>query len=175
MTVQNYFEVLEDTLVGFLLEPFDESIRKRQRKASKFYFFDTGVTRALTRRLEVPLEPGTSGYGEAFEHFVILEIKRLCDYRKPDWRLSYLRTKDDAEIDLIIERPGMKTAAIEIKSSSRVHELDAKTKSFLKLAGDLGSCESYLLSQDPVERKENDTWILPWQHHRLPIERKAEA
>ena len=163
VTVQNYFEVLEDTLVGFHLEPFSKSIRKRQRKASKFYYFDTGVTRALTRRLEVPLEPGTSAYGETFEHFVVLEIKRLCDYLRPDWRLSFLRTKDDAEIDLILERPGMKTVAIEIKSASRLMDPDAKTRSFMKLSSDLGPCETYLLSQDPIEQKIGNTWCLPWQ------------
>ncbi len=161
VTVQNYFEVLEDTLVGFHLEPFHQSIRKRQRAASKFYYFDTGVTRALTRRLEVALEPGTSAYGDAFEHWVILEIKRLCDYFQPDWRLSYVRTKDDAEIDLIIERPGMKTVAIKIKSSRRITDFDSKTRAFTKLVADLGPCESFVLSQDPWEHKQGDTWIVP--------------
>jgi predicted AAA+ superfamily ATPase len=69
-TVQNYFEILEDTLIGFLLEPFDESIRKRQRQASKFYYFDLGVARALKRSLELPLLPSTLDYGDAFEHFI---------------------------------------------------------------------------------------------------------
>jgi uncharacterized protein len=163
VTVQSYFEVLEDTLIGFQLEPFAESIRKRQRKACKFYYFDTGVTRALRRSLELPLKPGTYEYGEAFEHFLILEAKRLADYRKPDWRLSYLRTKDDAEIDLIIERPGMKRAAVEIKSTSRIGDSDARTGSFARLVGDLANTEGYLLSQDPLERKVDGIWRLPWR------------
>ena len=56
-TVQNYFEILEETLVGFLLEPFHESVRKRQRKASKFYYFDLGVVRALKKRWITKLSP----------------------------------------------------------------------------------------------------------------------
>lgn len=48
-TIQNYFEILEETLVGFPIEPFHEFIRKRQRQASKFYYFDVGVTRALKK------------------------------------------------------------------------------------------------------------------------------
>lgn len=163
ITVQSYFEVLEDTLIGFLLEPFAESVRKRQRKAAKFYYFDTGVTRALKRTLALPLPPGTYEYGTVFEHFIILEVKRLMEYRKPDWRLSYLRTKDDAEIDLIIERPGLKRAAVEIKSTFRITELDAKTRSFAKLVADLDNTDGFLLSQDPVERKVDGTWCLPWQ------------
>jgi predicted AAA+ superfamily ATPase len=163
ITVQNYFEVLEDTLIGFLLEPFAESIRKRQRTAAKFYFFDTGVTRALKRSLEVPLRAGTYEYGEAFEHFIVLEIKRFIGYRHPDWQLSYLRTKDDAEIDLIIERPGMKRIAIEIKSTSEVGQLDAKTRSFSKLVRDLKNTEGYVFSQDKVEQKIDGIWCMPWK------------
>ena len=35
-TVASYFEILEDTLLGFMLEPWHASVRKRQRQAPKF-------------------------------------------------------------------------------------------------------------------------------------------
>lgn len=163
-TVQNYFEILEDTLVGFLLEPFHRSLRKRQRQSAKFYYFDLGVTRALNKTLTIPPTEGTYDYGASFEHFLILEIKRLRDYLQPDWSLSYLRTKDDAEIDLILERPGMKTVAIEIKSSRNVQSrVDNLNSGFTQLAQDLPNSEAYLLSQDPIEQKANGIWCLPWQ------------
>lgn len=54
-TVQSYFQILEDTLVGFFLESFHESIRKRQRGNPKFYFFDMGIQRALSDQLTVDL------------------------------------------------------------------------------------------------------------------------
>ncbi|MFC1596310.1 ATP-binding protein [Candidatus Margulisiibacteriota bacterium] len=50
-TVQSYFEILADTLLGCYLEPYHKSIRKQQRQSPKFYFFDMGVTRALNRQL----------------------------------------------------------------------------------------------------------------------------
>ncbi len=163
-TVQNYFEVLQDTLVGFLLEPFAGSIRKRQRQASKFYYFDIGVTRALKRTLQLPVRASTYEYGELFEQFVILEIKRLSDYHQPDWRLSYLRTKDGAEIDLLIERPGLPRAAIEIKSTSRTEGLrDSKTRSFAALVKNLHNSEGFLFSQDELEQKIDGIWCLPWK------------
>lgn len=37
-TVQNYFSILEDTLLGFILPSYHKSVRKRQREAPKFYF-----------------------------------------------------------------------------------------------------------------------------------------
>ncbi|MBY0384976.1 AAA family ATPase, partial [bacterium] len=54
---ERHFEILVDTLLGRYLEPFDTSIRKRQTKKSKFYFFDTGIVRTLTDLVEEPLHP----------------------------------------------------------------------------------------------------------------------
>jgi len=160
-TVQTYFEILEDTLVGFLLEPFDESVRKRQRDNPKFYFFDTGVQRALNRTLTVELKPQTYAFGLAFEHFVINEINRLQLYAKKEYRLSYLRTKDDVEIDLVIERPGLKRALVEIKSTERVTE--DNVRALQRLAKDIANSEAFCLSLDPTSKKIGEVSCLPWQ------------
>jgi predicted AAA+ superfamily ATPase len=121
-SIQSYFQILEDTLLGFFLEPYHRSIRKRQREAPKFYFFDTGVQRALMNSLTVPLTESSYAFGDTFEHFVILEIVRRSHYARNDWQFSYLRTKDDAEIDLIIERPGKRPVLVEVKSTSRLRD-----------------------------------------------------
>ena len=54
-TIKTYYCILEDTLLGFFLEPFHHSFRKRLGHQPKFYLFDTGVTRALSNLLVVPL------------------------------------------------------------------------------------------------------------------------
>lgn len=162
-TVQNYFEVLEDTLIGFMLEPFSESLRKRQRTSSKFYYFDTGVARSLNSALDVPIRPGTFEYGTIFEHFLICEIRRLSSYAKPDWKLSYLRTKDDAEIDLIIERPGENRVAIEIKSGTDMSLESTKVRSLKELTKDMKRCDAFVFSQDQQERKQDGIWFLHWK------------
>ncbi len=160
-TVQSYFSILEDTLVGTLLPPYHASIRKRQRENPKFHLFDPGVKQALDRTLGVALQEGTYAFGAAFEHLVVLEAMRLSDYRSNDWRFSYLRTKDDAEIDLVIERPGRPVALVEIKSSARVHERDARP--LQRFVPDFGACEAFLLSRDPHEKRFGDVWCFPWQ------------
>jgi predicted AAA+ superfamily ATPase len=160
-TVQSYFQILEDTLVGFMLEPYHRSLRKRQRQAPKFYLFDTGVKRALDRSLNVGLAPGTYAYGEALEHLVIAEAMRLNEYKQSDFGFYYLRTKDDAEIDLIVERPGAPTALVEIKSASRVDERDVRTLE--RFAADMPSSEAFLLSRDPVAKRIGRVQALPWQ------------
>ena len=145
-TVMSYFSILEDTLVGFLLPAFHRSIRKQQRVNPKFYFFDTGVKRALERMLDVPLNPGTYEYGKAFEHLVITQIVHLSRYRYPDWRFSYLQTGAGVEIDLVIERPGLPTVLIEIKSSERVDERDVRN--LTRFIGDFPEPLALCISRD---------------------------
>jgi predicted AAA+ superfamily ATPase len=166
-TVQSYFSILEDTLVGILLPPYHASIRKRQRANPKFYLFDPGVKRALDRTLGVTLQAGTHAFGSAFEHLVILEAMRLGDYRSNDWRFSYLRTKDDAEIDLVIDRPGQPIAIVEIKSAERVQERDAA--GIQRFVPDFESCEAFLLSRDRREKRIGSVWCLPWEDGLLKL------
>jgi len=161
-TVKTYYDILSDTLIGFYLPPFHRSIRKRQRESPKFYLFDTGVRRSLANTLSLPLQPQTYEYGLAFEHLVILEVMRLNSYAEADFKLSYLRTKDDAEIDLVIERPGAPDVLVEIKSYQLVDGSDAKKLSTLKAAWDRPA-EAMIWSRDPAERIVEGVTCLPWQ------------
>jgi len=163
-TVQNYFEILEDTLVGHLLPPYHHSIRKRQRQNAKFYYFDLGIQRALRGLLKNEVVEQSYEFGDAFEHFLILEIKRRADYAEPDWRMSYLLTKDNAEIDLVLERPGKKTALIEFKSTASLQSLrDEKLTGFRGLVREFPNSEAFVFSRDPIARKSEGIHFLPWQ------------
>ena len=159
-TVQSYFQVLEDTLLGFMLEPFHRSVRKRQTRAPRFYFFDTGIKRALERTLTVEVREGTYSYGRAFEHLVILESIRRSHYLQNDYRFSYLRTKDGAEIDLIIERPGQTTALVEIKSASRIDDSDLRT--VRRFHEQMPRTEAFCLCRETAPRRVDGVNVLPW-------------
>jgi predicted AAA+ superfamily ATPase len=160
-TIQNYFSILEDTLIGFMLESFQHSFRKRLSAKPKFYYFDPGVARALSRQLTVDLQPETKSYGDAFEHFIILECIRLANYNYPEYRFSYLRTKDDVEVDLVVERPGEKILFIEIKSATSIYP--EKISNFMTLISDFGDCEAVCLSQVPRAQKIEGITVFPWQ------------
>ena len=160
-TIQKYFSLLEDTLLGFFLEPFQHSFRKRLSKTPKFYFFDLGVVRALTGQLNVPLVSSTSYFGELFEHFIILQCIQLASYYHRDYRFSYLKTKDDAEIDLIVERPGLPLLFIEIKSSNQVRTEQLRT--IKTMSADFGICEAICLSCDTYAKNLDGIKVLPWQ------------
>ena len=161
-TVRKYFEVLEDTLIGFFLESFHTSIRKKVGRAPKFYFFDTGVVRSLARNLTLDITPGSYSWGNAFEHFVILECKRLISYSGNQFELNFLRTYEDQEIDLVVQRPGKPLLLIEIRSGDRISPDDVRTMTKLR---DLINTptECLLLSRDPIAQLIDDVRCLHWQ------------
>ena len=160
-TIKQYFAILEDTLLGFYLEPFHHSFRKRLSQKPKFYYFDIGVKNSLSRTLSIPVQESTSSYGYAFEHFIILEIFKVSNYFFPEYKFSYFKTKDDAEIDLVVERPGEKILFIEIKSTTNVYK--EQLTSFLQLAKDFGDCEAICLSRDMRCKKLDNIIVYPWK------------
>ena len=121
-TIQNYFSILEDTMVGFFLPAYHRSVRKQQQQAPKFYLFDPGVKKALEETLTWPLKPGTFAFGQAFEHFILLECFKLNHYFRRAFRFSYFKTKNGLEIDLIIQRPGKKELLVKIKSTNEIRK-----------------------------------------------------
>ena len=123
-TVQTYYEILEETLIAFRLSPFERSVRRRLRKHDKMYLFDTGVVNALQQTLAAADAPILRG--RLFEHFVILETQRLLNYYRSETALSFWRTKDDEEVDLVLTKSGNPVVACEIKSASHITALALK-------------------------------------------------
>lgn len=145
-TVENYFSILEDTLIGIRLPAFAGSIRKQEVVSPKFYLFDTGIIRALKRDLDITVRVGTYAFGDYFENIVINEISRLNSYLKKDFELFFYRTQGGLEIDLVIDRPGLARLFIEIKSNVSITEDDLK---HLKaLLPDVKNTKGYCLSLD---------------------------
>lgn len=160
-TVKTYFQILEDTLLGMFLPAYHRSIRKAQGQSPKFYLFDTGVIRALNRQIDRPLSDETYNYGVLFEHFVIHEITRRANYAERDWAFSFMRTADDQELDLLIDRPGMKTLVIEIKSTKILrpeHTLVAT-----RLGQDIPDSEIVVLSRDPEPKQYGAVRCMHWR------------
>jgi len=110
-TVKEYYSILEDTLLGGFLWPWDRSERKKARP--KFYFFDCGVIRAIQNRLNDPPTPGELGF--LFETWFVREIRRLRDYGNKDHEFSFWR-EGNHEIDLLITGGHGPILAIECKT-----------------------------------------------------------
>lgn len=160
-TVENYYSILEDTLLGFFLHAYSGSFRKQINQAPKFYFFDVGVTRSLARMLSVNAREKTNYYGDLFEHFIMIEIKKFIEYYQNEYRLSYLRTKTDLELDLIVDRPQQKKLLIEIKSNHDVQE--NQLSNLNSLLSEFPDCEAICFSQDINKKKFGKITVWPWK------------
>jgi predicted AAA+ superfamily ATPase len=158
---ERHFEILVDTLIGRYLYPFDTSIRKRQTKKAKFYFFDTGVVRTLQNLVDQEVENSIFEFGNLFETFLINEFFKLSAALQNRWEFSYFQTSSNAEIDLIIEKPRSKPVLIEIKSFTKIHR--EKIESFIRLTKDLKHEAAYVLSNDNTSQEIDGVRCLHWK------------
>ncbi len=124
--VRSYFQILEDTLLGFRLAPWRKSINRRLIETEKFYLFDVGLSNYLAGRKSLL---GTPEFGKSFEHYILLELMAYKAYKNPELPISYWRTSTGMEVDFIL---GDMELAIEIKASKKIHESDAKTLMLLR-------------------------------------------
>ncbi|MDP2866996.1 MAG: DUF4143 domain-containing protein, partial [Elusimicrobiota bacterium] len=115
MTVKSYYEILEDTLIGFRLEPWRKSLRKRLNAHPKFYLFDNGVTNAINRHLDSVADPFLQG--RLFEQFIAQETYRSLIYAQSEAQMFFWQTNTGAEVDLLIVKNKSIKAAFEIKKS----------------------------------------------------------
>ena len=114
-TIRNYFQILEDTLLGFRLQAWKKKKNRRLIETEKFYLFDVGLTNYLSRRKP---SMGTPEFGKSFEHFIFMELKAFQAYSNPELEIHYWRTASGYEVDFILDDMNV---AIEVKSSSKIH------------------------------------------------------
>lgn len=145
-TVISYFDILEDTLIGYRIPAFSNVLKRRLVQAPRFYYFDVGITNHLLHRKE--LVRGTIEYGHAFEHLVIQELKAWLSYTESPEGLTYWRTYTGFEVDAVI---GNARLAIEIKSVEEV--LPRHLKGLKSFSADYPESRTVIVSLDPLNRK----------------------
>lgn len=153
-TVRDYFEILQDTLVGFLLPPWASAKKRKSVATSKFFFFDVGI--ANTLRGHQKLEKNTTEWGLAFEHFIAMELRAALSYFRSTLPLSFWRSVTHDEVDFIIGDQ----IAIEVKAKTKTSYRDAKGLQKLQEEGIL--TQYFLVSQDPICRIENGITFVYW-------------
>lgn len=144
-TVKEYFQILEDTLVGYMIPAFTKKAKRKVVQSPRFYLFDVGVTNYLLGRTN--LRRGTTDYGHAFEHIVIQELVAYLNYTDNPNKLSYWRTYTQVEVDVIL---GDAKVAIEIKSAEEV--LPKHLKGLKSFADEHPDCRRIIVSLDRFNR-----------------------
>lgn len=153
-TVKEYFEILQDTLIGYLIPGFSATKKRRAILAPKFYYFDVGVANYLCNRKNI--QQGTDAFGHAFEHLIIQEIIAYLSYQNSALELTYWRTSSGYEVDAII---GEGKIAIEIKSCNEVNSRHLKgLKAFQE---DFPQVRAIVVSMDKSKRILSNIEIYP--------------
>ena len=155
-TVKEYFQILEDTLIGRFVPSFQKRPKRRVILAPKFYFFDVGLANCLLKRGKIVDRSET--FGKAFEHFISQEIFAYRHYSGKDYAISYWRTASQLEVDFIL---GDHELAIEVKGT---HETQHNhLKGLRAFQEEYKVKRSIVVSLDPKIRKTNGIWIYPWK------------
>jgi len=155
-TIREYYQILEDTLLGRQLPPWRKAKNRRLIETAKFYFFDVGVVSSLLGY--TALVPGTKEYGRAFEHFIIQECWAYRHYSRSDFPMSFWRTASGSEVDLIL---GEADVAIEIKSGE---DVEGRTKGLHLFLEEQKCQKAFIVSREPLPRKLTPKiTALPWQ------------
>jgi predicted AAA+ superfamily ATPase len=156
-TVKEYYQILVDTLLGTFVLPFK---RKQERqvitKAPKFYLFDTGVAGAISKR-KIVEEKGEL-FGNAFEHFIYLEMLAHSSYHEIDYEINFWRTKSGLEVDFVL---GRGEVAIEVKGTARVDRRALRPlKTFIEL---YNPKQSFVVCNESEERVHDGIRLMPWR------------
>jgi predicted AAA+ superfamily ATPase len=156
-TVKEYYQILIDTLLGAMIEPFK---RRQERqvitKAGKFYLFDVGVAGAITQR-HIPQERGEQ-FGKALEHFILMEILAHRAYRGLGYDVNFWRAKSGLEVDFVL---GRGEVALEVKGASRIENADLRPlKAFTE---EYHPKKAFVVCNERKTRVHEGIHIQPWR------------
>ena len=157
-TVQNYFEILCDTLLGFWLQPWKLKQGNKQVAHPKFYLFDCGVARALSGRLAYT--PTTEECGSLLEALVANEIRAYLEIRRPGWKMNFWRTHDDVEVDFLVETDSG-YVAVEVKSSGEWRNRDGLGLRRIKEELPTRQVRAFGVFRGPMAARYGEVEVLP--------------
>jgi len=155
-TVRDYFSILEDTLLGFLIPPWSKSVKRKATQTAKFFLFDPGVTNHITAVQSI--ERNSDLYGNRFETFIAMELRAYLSYRRVKHKpLSFWRSTRGYEVDFVIGDQ----IAIEVKSSKQASPRFLKG---LRALQEENTIEKFfLLSQDPISTEKDGIRSMHWK------------
>jgi len=152
-TVQEYFQILKDTLVAYEVPAWLGSKKRKPISTSKFYFFDSGVARFLQNR--PPVRAGSPEFGALFENYIFHELKTFSDYHGAS-TISYWRSKSGFEVDFVLADK----TAVEVKASRTIGSQDLRG---LRALAEEKRLENYVLvCLERVARTVDGIQVLPW-------------
>lgn len=124
VTAQKYVAILERLFLVKTLAPWSSNRLSRLIKTPKLHFLDSGLLATLREDEEEALRKDRSRFGALLESFVVSELLKLSSWSERRLTLSHYRTKDQDEVDVVIEDRRGRIIGIEVKASATVRPQD---------------------------------------------------
>ena len=125
--IRDYLQIAEGSYIWRNTPSYEKSISKSVVKMPKGNFRDSGLTnyiQGITQREQLLNYPNV---GAAFEAYIFEEIiKGIQATETVNWTYYYFRTRNGAELDMILEGP-FGTLPIEIKFGSMIKQGQIQT------------------------------------------------
>lgn len=155
-TVKDYYEILKDSLIGYPLEPWMDSKKRKAIQTAKFYFFDPGVCHFIQGIKG--LDRHSNHWGKAFEQFILMELRAYNSYHQRRQEICFWRSVNKQEVDFVIGDE----IAIEVKSTKRVSKNHLNGLEALKEENVFKRL--FIVSDDPLDRVEQKhIHLLHWK------------
>lgn len=154
-TIKDYYQLLEETLIGYNVSPLRKKGSRKEISTSKFYFFDTGVLNSFVHRKQVSEK--SPEFGDLFEHFIFLELKHYQLTNRFDWEIEFWRTHSKDEVDFTL---GKGEVLIEVKASEKI-KLE-HLSGINKYCKDYKYKKAIIIYMGDARKKEGDVEIYPW-------------
>ena len=131
-TVKEYYQILEDTLIGHLIYPYYKNPSRRViSSVPKFYLFDVGIANFLIKR-DISYMEGAEA-GKSLEHYIFMELMAYIRLNLIGYKIDYWRTHSGLEVDFIISYKTLNPVPIEVKISQDVHKTEFRAmRTFMK-------------------------------------------
>jgi predicted AAA+ superfamily ATPase len=119
-TTDRYLSILSEVFLIKLTPAWTSGATGRATHAPKLSFVDSGIATTLAGHNEARLEQIGSPLGGLLEGFVTMEIARQLTWTDEVIGLFHYRTRDQVEVDIVLENRRGDVVAVEVKSSATV-------------------------------------------------------
>ncbi len=155
-TIKEYFQILEDTLIGRFVPVYQKKPKRKVIQSPKFYFMDIGIANFLLKRGKIAYK--SEAFGHAFEHFIYQELHAHSHYSGLEYSISYWRTTSQLEIDFVL---GEHQVAIEVKTSDNIY--DRHLRGLKAFKEEYAVQQSIVVCTEPLARLHQGILILPYR------------
>lgn len=135
-SVERYLTLFEEVFLLKRVPAWSNRVSTRAVKMSKVMFVDTGLCAHLQDHNVRRLQRDDSAVGPLCENFVLSELARQLTWCQTRVRLSHFRTRDQVEVDGVLEAADGRVVGVEVKAAESVRAEDfAGLRHLATLAG----------------------------------------